>query len=212
MLKSVLIGKFVAYFNHVIQKVLPWQHHKFACAIFKLIRSIPWLSIVRHLRWPSLFNQKAEVLIGESVFWHLEWWYVKKTKGIIICQYNMRYWRLHWDHVPAKVQGPQYPLRSVWHRPRACAPSRATISRSLNPMPFWGIRSRDKEWVLSCISISKKRNFLKILTHDKTHHEYAGWCSFEIPYQHRAIHILLVRFHHFLNQYDRDGMGSLDHW
>mmetsp|Transcript_7949 Transcript_7949/g.23257 ORF Transcript_7949/g.23257 Transcript_7949/m.23257 type:complete len:233 (+) Transcript_7949:94-792(+) len=30
--------------------------------------------------------------------------------------------------VSARVQGPQYPERSVWQRPRACAPASATIS------------------------------------------------------------------------------------
>merc|ERR1712065_55806 len=35
--------------------------------------------------------------------------------------------------VGARVHGPEYPERSVWHLPRQCAPARATISRSLKP-------------------------------------------------------------------------------
>jgi len=44
------------------------QHHEFACAILKLIRTCPRLSIVSSLGRPPLLYQQAKVFIRECVF------------------------------------------------------------------------------------------------------------------------------------------------
>ena len=64
-----------------------------------------------------------------SRYWNLAFW----SSGVHSKPLsNTKYELLNSKGVPD--HGPTYPEASAWHRPKACAPDKATISRSPNPM------------------------------------------------------------------------------
>ena len=119
----------------------------------------------------------------------------------------------------ANVQGPQYPLASVWQRPRAWAPKSATISLSENPIPFQSNWSRILCWY--CFNlISWWSNFDAIydffekhITHGRIHPGRVVWYRDANPCQHREVHTLLGMSRHsqrLLGPSEMESLGPCD--